>query len=86
MKTILTLSLLTLMIGCAKTIDGLQDGFVTNVNSVKSAKLECYSAGGKFFDYEHNGPIWENQNGGYRITKNDSLITVNGDCVLTERF
>ena len=82
------LILVTLFIvsSCAKTVDSIQDSFVTQVNSVKSARLECYSAGGKFFDYRHDGPIWENKNGGYRITKMDKLITVNGDCVLTENF
>lgn len=83
MKLLLCLLLVT---SCAKTIDGIQDSLVVNSNSVKTARLECYSAGGKFFDYTHDGPIWENQNGGYRITKMKSLITVNGDCVLTENF
>jgi hypothetical protein len=77
---------LFLFTGCEKLIDEVQDTLVTNVNSVKHARLECYSAGGKFFDYEHDGPIWENENGGYRITKMHELITVNGDCVLTEKF
>ena len=86
MKKILLLVVLLSSVSCAKMIDGFQDGVVTNMNSVKKAKLECYSAGGKFFDYQHDGPIWENQNGGYRITLMDKLITVNGDCVLTEEF
>ena len=83
MKTILLLFVVT---GCARTIDGLQDSFTTEVNAVKSARLKCYSAGGKFFDYTHNGPIWENKNGGYRISHRDKLVTVNGDCVLTELY
>lgn len=86
MKFITLLILPMFFTSCAKTIDSIKDGFVTNANSVKAARLECYSAGGKFFDYTHDGPIWENKNGGYRITKDDMLITVNGDCVLTERF
>lgn len=86
MKKILVIAALLSLTSCAKFIDSFQDNLVTNVNSVKKAHLECYSAGGKFFDYTHDGPIWENKNGGYRITHMDKLVTVNGDCVLTEHF
>lgn len=85
MKLLVLAGLLALT-SCARSIDAFQDTFTTEVNSVKSAQLECYSAGGKFFDYTHNGPIWENKNGGYRITHIDKLVTVNGDCVLTENY
>lgn len=86
MRIIILGSLIFLNISCSKRLDNIEDAFSMENRHVSKSKLECFSGGVKFFEYESTKRIWTLPGGHYVVSEKDRLLTATGDCVLQEFY